>query len=412
MELTIAANKGRSATTATITPYKAKYEVKRPREASKMEKKEAHAITSKSTKFSFKTKRTEGGLNLGESKRLSLKEMQAKEYPFFESDIPGMFEELLEAKLIELTEPKRPKNGVKEPKDFWRSELEPGMKWGDYPTDSKDEEIEPRHMYTVKDIPEMRTTPEAPQMASGNPQSFTVTFTDEDIPKEEGDHNRPLYVSGYLCDFKISKMLVDGGSAVNILPLHIFKTLGISTEDLQQTRVMIEGFNQGGQRAMGKVSLNLIIGELETTSWFHVIDSKATYNVLLGRPWIHNNNVVPSTLHQCLKYCKNGTEGTIKADENPFTTEEAHVLDAKFYRRKMTEEPQPAVVPEAPKAAQPSHPNPGKEVIEALKGLKLPLTQVEKVVSSTLQGFVTPAQGPKIEHGNMGPLRSPIEGRV
>ncbi|GAA0187041.1 hypothetical protein LIER_34329 [Lithospermum erythrorhizon] len=49
MELTIAANKGRSATTAAVTPYKAKYKAKKPRDTARTEKKEAHAITSKST---------------------------------------------------------------------------------------------------------------------------------------------------------------------------------------------------------------------------------------------------------------------------------------------------------------------------------------------------------------------------
>ncbi|GAA0166490.1 hypothetical protein LIER_21632 [Lithospermum erythrorhizon] len=59
--------------------------------------------------------------------------------------------------------------------------------------------------------------------------------------------------------------------------------------------------------------------------------------------------------------------------------------------------------PEAPKAAQSCHPNQEEEVIEALKGLTLPLTQAKKVTSTTLQGFVTPVQGPKIEHGTMSP---------
>ncbi|GAA0168770.1 hypothetical protein LIER_23412 [Lithospermum erythrorhizon] len=107
MELTITSNKGRGGNTATATPYKAKYEAKKPREASKIGNKDPHAINSTSTKFFFKTKRTVRGLNLGDSKRLTLKEMQAKEYPFFKSDIPEMFEELPKAKLIELPEPKR-----------------------------------------------------------------------------------------------------------------------------------------------------------------------------------------------------------------------------------------------------------------------------------------------------------------
>ncbi|GAA0138807.1 hypothetical protein LIER_00481 [Lithospermum erythrorhizon] len=202
MELTIAANKGKGVSTAEVTPYKAKYEAKRPREASKTEKKDAHNTTSKSTKFSFKTKRTEGGLNFGDSKRLTLKEMQAKKYPFFESDIPGMFEELLKENLIELLEPNCPEEAnrsiepnyykyhrvlghpiekcfvfkekvidlarqgailleedkvstnhitltilkkaeAKVPDDLWKSKLELWMKWGDNPSDSRNEDIEP-----------------------------------------------------------------------------------------------------------------------------------------------------------------------------------------------------------------------------------------------------------------------------
>ncbi|GAA0142308.1 hypothetical protein LIER_03240 [Lithospermum erythrorhizon] len=120
-------------------------------------------------------------------------------------------------------------------------------------------------------------------------------------------------------------MLADGGSAVNILPLQTLKLLGISTDELQQSCILIQGFNQNGQRALGKVALHLTIGELEITSRFHVIDARITFNVLPRRPWIHSSNAVPSTLHQCLKYYKSIAERTIKADENPFTIEESHL---------------------------------------------------------------------------------------
>jgi hypothetical protein len=33
---------------------------------------------------------------------------------------------------------------------------------------------------------------------------------------------------------------------------------------------------------------------------FLVVDVKGCYNVLLGRDWIHTNDCVPSTLHQCI----------------------------------------------------------------------------------------------------------------
>ncbi|GAA0174312.1 hypothetical protein LIER_27733 [Lithospermum erythrorhizon] len=53
---------------------------------------------------------------------------------------------------------------------------------------------------------EVEDTLEAPQAAPKLPQSFAVTFKDQDMPEEDGDHNRPLYISGYLCEAKISRM--------------------------------------------------------------------------------------------------------------------------------------------------------------------------------------------------------------
>ncbi|GAA0165040.1 hypothetical protein LIER_20540 [Lithospermum erythrorhizon] len=214
-----------------------------------MEKKESHAVTSK---FSFKTKRTEGGLDLGEKKCLSLKEIQAKEYPFFDFDIPRMFEELLKAKLIELPEPKRHEEAnrsmekdcckyhnkimghpiekcfiFKEKRSAsYSSKLESGKAWADYSSDSDHESC---HVCTeIKEDSAMAEDQEAPKATLSNPQSFAVTFTDEDLPEEDVDHNRLLYVSGYICERKISRMLVDGGLAVNILPLQTLKLLGIS----------------------------------------------------------------------------------------------------------------------------------------------------------------------------------------
>ncbi|KAK4383349.1 hypothetical protein Sango_2784000 [Sesamum angolense] len=42
-------------------------------------------------------------------RKLTLKEMQAREYPFLNSDVPGIFDDLLEANFIDLPEMKRPK---------------------------------------------------------------------------------------------------------------------------------------------------------------------------------------------------------------------------------------------------------------------------------------------------------------
>ncbi|KAH0665037.1 hypothetical protein KY285_026243 [Solanum tuberosum] len=97
---------------------------------------------------------------------------------------------------------------------------------------------------------------------------------------------------------------------------------------------MIQGFNQGGQRAIGAIKIDLTIEELQSSVWLHVIDAKTSYNILLGRPWVYENKVIPFTYHQFLKYYEDGVAKKIIADNNPFTEAEAHFADAKFYLKK------------------------------------------------------------------------------
>jgi hypothetical protein len=129
-----------------------------------------------------------------------------------------------------------------------------------------------------------------------------ITFTDEDLLLGSKTHNRPFFVSGYIREEKVSRILIDDGSAVNIMSKVTMKRLGISMEELSKSRLVIQGFNQEGQRAIGIIQLDVIMEDLKTRPLFHVIDSKTSYNLLLGRPWLHENGIVPSTLHQCFKY--------------------------------------------------------------------------------------------------------------
>jgi len=78
------------------------------------------------------------------------------------------------------------------------------------------------------------------------------------------------------------------------------------------------------------IHLELAIGDLSTTSIFHVIDLKISYKLLLGRPWLHEHGVVALTLHQCLKYCRDEEE-KINGDVKPFTKAESYFADAKFF---------------------------------------------------------------------------------
>ncbi|KAG9444492.1 hypothetical protein H6P81_015832 [Aristolochia fimbriata] len=158
-----------------------------------------------------------------------------------------------------------------------------------------------------------------------------ITFQEEGAQLGTKNLNRPLFISGYIRDRKINRILIDCGSAVNILPIRTMKNVGLSAGDLCPSSLLIQGFNQEGQRTLDMANLKLHIGYIVAETPFQVIDSRTSYNLLLGRSWLHSNKVVPSTLHQCFKYWENGEQKTVYADESPFTEAEASFADAKFY---------------------------------------------------------------------------------
>ncbi|XP_075105025.1 LOW QUALITY PROTEIN: uncharacterized protein LOC107765109 [Nicotiana tabacum] len=68
--------------------------------------------------------------------------------------------------------------------------------------------------------------------------------------------------------------------------------------------------------SVGDIMLNLSIGPVEFTMEFQVLDVAASYNLLLGRPWIHAAKAIPSSLHQMVKFEWDRQEIVVHGDEN------------------------------------------------------------------------------------------------
>jgi len=118
----------------------------------------------------------------------------------------------------------------------------------------------------------------------------------------KGKHDRPLYFTGYIGSSEVSRIQVDSGPALSIMPHQVMQHLGIHTHRLSVTQTTIHGINANGTRPMGKIKLKCQIGDLKFEVTCYVFDADTSYNLLLGRPWIHCNSIVPSTLHQIMKY--------------------------------------------------------------------------------------------------------------
>jgi len=170
------------------------------------------------------------------------------------------------------------------------------------------------------------------------PRLNCITFSDEDL-QVRGMHDRPLYFTGYIGSTIITRIQVDQGSALSIMPRRILSFLGIPQYRLSATNTVIAGFNAHSSTPVGKIRLRCQIGDLKTEVTCYVINDDPSYNMLLGRPWLHRNGLIPSSLHQVMKYLDGeGQQRTLVADSNPFKGMENYYTDALHYQEALNVE--------------------------------------------------------------------------
>ena len=160
------------------------------------------------------------------------------------------------------------------------------------------------------------TTPE--DMAQIVNQAMTnapITFSDEDLPKPQTFHNNALYIVVRTRGMTVPHVLVDGGSSLNICPEMTAKALGLKKKNMCLIPLPFMASIIMGRLPKGKIFLEIFINYSVHTVLFHVVNVPPTYNLLLGRTWIHNANAVPSTLHQCIKWSKGGMITTILGED-------------------------------------------------------------------------------------------------
>jgi hypothetical protein len=129
-------------------------------------------------------------------------------------------------------------------------------------------------------------------------------------------HMRPLYLKGYVNGKPLTKMFVDGGAAVNVMPYSTFRKLGMGPEDLTPTSIVLNDFAGNPSDTKGCVHVDLMIGSKTLLTTFFVIEGKGAYSLLLGRDWIHANCCIPSTMHQQLIQWLDDEVEVVQADDS------------------------------------------------------------------------------------------------
>ena len=107
-------------------------------------------------------------------------------------------------------------------------------------------------------------------------------------PSEKDNRLKALYMRGHIDGKPFTRMLVDGGAIVNLMPYSLYKKLGGQDEELIKTNMTVSGI--GGSEptgAKGVASMELTIGSKTLATTFFVLEVQGNFNLIIGRDWIH-----------------------------------------------------------------------------------------------------------------------------
>ena len=125
----------------------------------------------------------------------------------------------------------------------------------------------------------------------------TLGFLDEDKARTIQPHDDALVVTLRIGGYDVRWVLVNQGSAVDIMYPDLYKGLNLKSEDLTAYESPLVSFE--GKTVIPKCQIKLPIqtdSEILEVD-FIVVDSYSPYTAIVARPWLHALGSVSSTLH-------------------------------------------------------------------------------------------------------------------
>ncbi|XP_021747889.1 uncharacterized protein LOC110713749 [Chenopodium quinoa] len=133
-----------------------------------------------------------------------------------------------------------------------------------------------------------------------------MTFSAADCRGVTFPHEDPLVIVATIANHDVPRTLVDGGNGANILFRKAYNQIKLKPKHLMLVPYPVSGFNGASTYPDGKVLLPVTIGRAEAArnvmTEFLVIDAPSLYNVIMGRPMIHDIQEIVSTYHQMMMY--------------------------------------------------------------------------------------------------------------
>ena len=129
-----------------------------------------------------------------------------------------------------------------------------------------------------------------------------LSFTDADKLGTIQPHDDALVVTLRIGGYDVKRVMIDQGSAAEIMYPDLYKGLGLKPENLTTYSSPLVSFKGKMDVPKGQIRLHVQVGTDVVEVDFIVVDVFSPYTAIMGRPWLHTLGAVSSTLHQKVKY--------------------------------------------------------------------------------------------------------------
>ncbi|XP_027178202.1 uncharacterized protein LOC113777367 [Coffea eugenioides] len=145
-----------------------------------------------------------------------------------------------------------------------------------------------------------------------------ITFGPRDaVPLTAGNHEA-IVIDIVTNNYRVRKVYVDQGSAVDIMFYRVFKELGLRDDQLTPVRTPLVGFTGPPISSEGMITLMVTVGQAPRCRTilvdFVVVKQSSPYNVFLGRPALNALRAISSTFHLSIKFPTPGGIAEVRGD--------------------------------------------------------------------------------------------------
>ena len=139
----------------------------------------------------------------------------------------------------------------------------------------------------------MASSPTVPDYLRGSETEIAFSRADHPPAVPRPGH-ATLIVEAQICDFKMTKVFMDGGSGINIIFVDMLRKMGRTLTHLSQSSNKFHGIVPGkAVLPLGAVTLDVTFGTPDHFKKeaidFEVVDWPSQHHAILGRPPSHGS---------------------------------------------------------------------------------------------------------------------------